>query len=88
VPQEVIQLQEQFLWLQASEGYGCEVVNHNHLQGLGQKACAHQQISAGPQTVEVEARVLGMPGHVPGNLYLIPVQFSGLTLLLAHLASA
>ena len=36
--------------------------------GLGAKSCAHQQTTAGPQTVEVEAGVTGMPGRMPGNL--------------------
>ena len=38
--------------------------------GLGVKSCAHGQTTAGPQTVEVEAGVLGVPGRMPGNLYV------------------
>lgn len=56
------------------------MANHNCLQGLGQKACAHQKVGAGPKTVEAEAGVLGVPGHVPQ-------QFSGHAVMLMQLAS-
>ena len=70
MPQDVIQPQGQFLLLQASEA---TVVRWRitTIFRAWAKSCAHQQTTAGLQTVEEEAGVMGMPGHMPGNLYVL-----------------
>lgn len=65
LPQAIIPQQQEIPPVPAWWGYGNQELHHSCLQGMGGKVCAHQYTGAELQLLEVEAVVLGTPGHMP-----------------------